>query len=226
MPDAEPTTASHGLIAAAVQDLFEGPERSRVMAYAGMAMGLCPPMATVIGGQLHVHLGWQTNFVLLAVLAGLLFVAARRVLTNRRVPVAAGTHWLREMAAAYTRLGRERAFVLSVVMIAPLSYIAGNCFATRVVLRLGERRMAVAGMASTVMGIVIVIALAWAGWRSPLAFAAPLALFGGYAAGLLNPADAAPLGLLMLAFTLAAASQAQAFRRHGAATGTPTRAAR
>ena len=46
---------------AMVQDLFHGPERTRVMAYIGMAMGLCPPLATIIGGQLHVQLGWQAK---------------------------------------------------------------------------------------------------------------------------------------------------------------------
>jgi MFS family permease len=35
---------------AAIQDAFEGPQRTRVMAQVGMAMGLCPPLATVIGG--------------------------------------------------------------------------------------------------------------------------------------------------------------------------------
>ena len=42
---------------AMVQDLFAGPERTRVMAYIGMAMGVCPPLATIVGGQLHVRLG-------------------------------------------------------------------------------------------------------------------------------------------------------------------------
>ena len=51
---------------AMVQDLFQGPERTRVMAYIGMAMGLCPPLATIIGGQVHVRFGWQANFYLLA----------------------------------------------------------------------------------------------------------------------------------------------------------------
>nr|WP_295521652.1 MFS transporter [Limnohabitans sp. Rim8] len=59
-----------------VQDLFRGPHRTRVMAYIGMALGLCPPLATLVGGQIHVRFGWQANFVLLAVLAVLLLVAA------------------------------------------------------------------------------------------------------------------------------------------------------
>jgi 5,10-methylene-tetrahydrofolate dehydrogenase/methenyl tetrahydrofolate cyclohydrolase len=32
-----------------VQDLFTGPERTRVMAYIGMSLGLCPPLATLLG---------------------------------------------------------------------------------------------------------------------------------------------------------------------------------
>ncbi|MDP3373962.1 MAG: MFS transporter, partial [Hydrogenophaga sp.] len=69
---------------AMVQDLFQGPARTRVMAYIGMTMGLCPPLATIIGGQLHVRLGWQSNFVLMAVLAAVLFVAAWRGLPDHQ----------------------------------------------------------------------------------------------------------------------------------------------
>jgi DHA1 family bicyclomycin/chloramphenicol resistance-like MFS transporter len=46
------------------------------MAYVGMTLGLCPPLGTVIGGQIHVALGWQFNFVLVAALGAVLFVAA------------------------------------------------------------------------------------------------------------------------------------------------------
>jgi DHA1 family bicyclomycin/chloramphenicol resistance-like MFS transporter len=34
---------------AAVQDLFHGPEKTRVMAFVGMAMGLCPPSLHLMG---------------------------------------------------------------------------------------------------------------------------------------------------------------------------------
>jgi DHA1 family bicyclomycin/chloramphenicol resistance-like MFS transporter len=42
---------------AMVQDLFTGNERTRVMAFVGMTMGVCPPLATLVGGQLHVRFG-------------------------------------------------------------------------------------------------------------------------------------------------------------------------
>lgn len=101
-----------------VQDLFVGPQRTRVMAYIGMALGMCPPLATLIGGQIHVRLGWQSNFVLLAVLAALLWVAAWRGLPHVRPPAPAQGHWLRAMLRAYGRLLREPRFVLYVAILA------------------------------------------------------------------------------------------------------------
>ena len=103
---------------AMVQDLFRGPERTRVMAWVGMTMGFCPPLATVIGGQLHVALGWQSNFLLVAVLAAVLLVAAWRGLPTREPAAAPDTHWLHDMGMAYALLAREPAFLLHVAILA------------------------------------------------------------------------------------------------------------
>ena len=104
---------------AMVQDLFQGPERTRVMAWVGMAMGLCPPAATIVGGQLHVRLGWQANFWLMAALAAVLWVAAWRGLPDKvaRRGDAPATNWLADMGAAYARLARERRFLLYVSVL-------------------------------------------------------------------------------------------------------------
>ena len=101
-----------------VQDLFEGAERTRVMAYIGMTMGLCPPAATLIGGQLHVLLGWQANFVLMAVLSVLLLAAAWWGLPAPAKPAPVSGHWLANMGKAYARLAREPEFWLYVVILA------------------------------------------------------------------------------------------------------------
>lgn len=101
-----------------VQDLFAGPQRTRVMAYIGMALGMCPPLATLIGGQIHVRYGWQTNFVLLAVLAAVLLVAAWLGLPRVAKPAPAAGHWLRAMLSAYARLLREPRFLLYVAILA------------------------------------------------------------------------------------------------------------
>ena len=101
-----------------VQDLFHGPERTRVMAYIGMALGLCPPLATIIGGQIHVRLGWQANFLLIAALSVALLVAAWRGLPAPQKMPATGTHWFGDMVAAYSRLARVPAFRLYVAILA------------------------------------------------------------------------------------------------------------
>jgi DHA1 family bicyclomycin/chloramphenicol resistance-like MFS transporter len=101
-----------------VQDLFTGAQRTRVMAYIGMALGMCPPLATLIGGQIHVRLGWQTNFVLLALLAVLLLVAAWLGLPRVVKPTPAAGHWLPAMLSAYARLLREPRFLLYVAILA------------------------------------------------------------------------------------------------------------
>ncbi|MDP3344169.1 MAG: multidrug effflux MFS transporter [Hydrogenophaga sp.] len=106
---------------AMVQDLFQGPARTRVMAYIGMTMGLCPPLATIIGGQLHVRLGWQSNFVLMAVLAAVLFVAAWRGLPDHQKATTVQPHWLRAMGASYARLAREPAFILYVALLSMIT---------------------------------------------------------------------------------------------------------
>ena len=110
---------------AMVQDLFHGPQRTRVMAYVGMVMGLCPPLATVVGGQLHVHLGWQANFVLTAGLAGALLLASWRLLPAHTAPAPPPggtpaprpTAWFGALLAAYARLAREPGFLPYVALL-------------------------------------------------------------------------------------------------------------
>ena len=101
-----------------VQDLFQGPERTRVMAYTGMALGLCPPLATIVGGQLHVRFGWQANFWLVGGLSLVLLLSAWRRLPASPVPATRQTHWPADMAAADTRPAREPAFLLYVAILA------------------------------------------------------------------------------------------------------------
>ncbi|MDB5752383.1 MAG: ydhC [Ramlibacter sp.] len=103
---------------AMVQDLFQGRERTRVMAFVGMAMGVCPPLATLVGGNLHVHLGWQANFVLLAALGLGLLAAAWWGLPNLTPAAANRAGGWRQLVSGYGRLVRERAFLLYVVMLA------------------------------------------------------------------------------------------------------------
>ncbi len=102
---------------ALVQDHFHGHGRTRMMAYIGMTLGLCPPLASLLGGQVHERVGWQANFGLMAVLAVLAFVAAWRGLPAGRVAPPAQAHWLRALLSSYARLAREPAFLLYVLIL-------------------------------------------------------------------------------------------------------------
>ncbi|MEX1167097.1 MAG: multidrug effflux MFS transporter [Hydrogenophaga sp.] len=106
---------------AMVQDLYTGPQRTRVMAYVGMVMGLCPPLATVIGGQLHVRLGWQANFGVMAVMAAALWLAAWRGLPSHVKAGKTERHWFATMLSSYAQLAREPAFLLFVAVLSMTS---------------------------------------------------------------------------------------------------------
>jgi len=115
---------------AMVQDYFSGADRSRAMAYVGMAMGMCAPLATVIGGQVHVLLGWRVNFIVIGILAIVLMVTIRAVLPEDVPHEGSDAHWLREMLDAYGQLIRVPSY-LAYVGILSLStgtfyiYLAG-----------------------------------------------------------------------------------------------------
>lgn len=102
---------------AMVQDLFVGHERTRMMAFIGMTMGVCPPLAMLVGGHLHVRLGWQANFALMAALSAILLLAAWWGLPAAKPNAEPRAHRWRELVGGYVRLARQPAFVLFVVVL-------------------------------------------------------------------------------------------------------------
>lgn len=216
---------------ALVQDLFEGRERTRVMAFIGMSLGVCPPLATLLGGQLHVRVGWQANFVVIAVMGVGLMAAAWWGLPDRRPPPGqSATGALRSLAGNYARLSREPAFLLYVAILAagtaafysflggtplvlktygvrpehlgwyigviPIAYIFGNLATTRLTRTHSDRRIMGWGQMLTISGLLLVLALGFAGWRSPLALALPLLLLGVGHGLVVPPTLAGTVGLV------------------------------
>ncbi|MBT9486478.1 MAG: Bcr/CflA family efflux MFS transporter [Rubrivivax sp.] len=196
---------------ALVQDLFEGPERTRVMAFVGMTMGLCPPLATIVGGQLHVRLGWQANFVLVAALALLAGLAAWRGLPATAVKTGTRPAWWPAMRSAYARLAREPAF-LCYAAILGFTTATFYAFLAGAPLVLGRQGVGPAGVGVYIMSIPLAYIVGnyltsrWvrgAGERSMmrlgqgLTLAGLLLLVAGGLAGLNSPlAFVAPLVLL------------------------------
>jgi DHA1 family bicyclomycin/chloramphenicol resistance-like MFS transporter len=107
---------------ALVQDHFQGPARTRMMAGIGMTLGLCPPAGTLVGGQLHELFGWRAPFVLTLGLGLALAFAAWRGLPRTRPSAAAQAaaaagHWLPAMGRAYAQLARTPGFAAHVVVV-------------------------------------------------------------------------------------------------------------
>ena len=96
---------------AMVQDYFSGAERPRMMAYTGMVLGMCPPIATVLGGQVHALFGWRANFVAMTIVAVMLLIATWKVLPSGARKPSVHAHWLREMLHAYRELARKPVFL-------------------------------------------------------------------------------------------------------------------
>ncbi|MGB7180615.1 MAG: multidrug effflux MFS transporter [Burkholderiaceae bacterium] len=94
---------------AIIQDTFAAATRTRVMAFVGVVMGSCPPLGTLIGGQLHVYFGWRSTFIVIAalgialVVASLMGLAPGRPLSRRRS--------LLGMASSYVSLVREPSYL-------------------------------------------------------------------------------------------------------------------
>ena len=142
---------------ALVQDLFSGPDRTRVMAWVGMAMGLCPPLGTIVGGQIHEHFGWQANFVLAAALAAGLALAAWRGLPAHAPSAAvaasaAPARWWPAMRASYARLAREPAFALYVGILS-MSTASFYAFLAGAPLVLGSQGVGPASMGFYIMTV-------------------------------------------------------------------------
>jgi DHA1 family bicyclomycin/chloramphenicol resistance-like MFS transporter len=238
---------------AMVQDLFTGAERTRMMAFIGMTMGVCPPLATLVGGQIHVAFGWRYNFALLAVLAAILLPAAWRAIPARAPDPAARARGWGELLAGYRRLLSEPVFLLYVtivasttatfytflggapivlkgygvtpervgwyIMVIPLAYIVGNLWTSRIVRRVGERRIMWMGQGFNVTGLLLVLALGLGGANTPLALALPLMIVGVGHGLLAPPTLAGTVGLIPALAGSAAAVAGLMQQMTGAAGG-------
>lgn len=60
---------------AIVRDVYGRDGAARIFAYMGMAMGLVPTLAPILGGYLEAAFGWQANFLFLAGFGALVLLA-------------------------------------------------------------------------------------------------------------------------------------------------------
>jgi DHA1 family bicyclomycin/chloramphenicol resistance-like MFS transporter len=112
------------LTLAILMDLFDERQRVRVLAIYGMLFALTPALAPILGGYIHVWLGWQANFWLLVLLGVALSLGIWRfmpeTITERNTefnPVM--------LAKRYWRLIENKGFMMMALM---MGMIVGGLF--------------------------------------------------------------------------------------------------
>lgn len=205
---------------ALVQDMFDGSDRTRVLAYMGIVMGATPPIFVLLGGYLHAYVGWQSTFVFVAGAAVLLLTASVFVLPGSHRQIERSVAPRQGVLSVYAMLLRNRPFLLYALAIAGCStgfyaflagtptvlnrlgvapesvgwyilfttgsYIVGNFLTTRIVHRVGERRLLGIGETVAMVGPILALAIGLSGNDSAVIFLLPLILMG-FGHGLVIP---------------------------------------
>ncbi len=129
---------------AVVRDLHAAERAGQMLSIMGMILSIAPIVAPLIGAHLHVWLGWQANFVFVAVYAAVALVySAAQLPETLRTPEPAALD-PRAMAASFAALARSRDF-LGYLLVASFSlgslfaFLAGSSFVFVSVMGAGER---------------------------------------------------------------------------------------
>ena len=96
---------------AIIRDTTDGAGSTKAMAYLGMALGVTPAVAPLIGGQLEVFFGWQASFLATAIFGAGVTVASFFKLEETLLPADRRTTRVGALAATYARLMRMPVFV-------------------------------------------------------------------------------------------------------------------
>lgn len=72
------TSVASVVIVPTIRSLFSEKEALKVMGYFGMAIGIAPTIAPILGGYMHVWFGWRSNFLLLCFLAAGVWLLVRK----------------------------------------------------------------------------------------------------------------------------------------------------
>ena len=99
------------LTRAIVRDVYDRTESARVMAYLGMAMGLAPALAPLLGGQLQVMFGWRANFAFMVIACMVAFIATWARLRETHHHRSAGGTRSFNMLRGYVRLLRSPTYL-------------------------------------------------------------------------------------------------------------------
>jgi len=211
--------ASIGVVPrAAVRDLYTGDKAAHILSLMGVVLGIAPVVAPIVGSNLHVWLGWQSNFVAVAIYGAVLwfwvYVALPETLARRDTRATVP----RVVVANYRRLFASRAYV-GYLLVAAFGYsglfafLAGSAFVFVDVMGAGEQSFGImfgsvmlgniigAMIGSRVVQMIGILGLVRLGTRLMLIAGAALGLFA--LLGVRQPlAIIVPMFAFMVTFTM------------------------
>jgi len=211
--------ASIGVVPrAAVRDLYTGDKAAHILSLMGVVLGIAPVVAPIVGSNLHVWLGWQSNFVAVAIYGAVLgfwvYVALPETLARRDTRATVP----RVVVANYRRLFASRAYV-GYLLVAAFGYsglfafLAGSAFVFVDVMGAGEQSFGImfgsvmlgniigAMIGSRVVQMIGILGLVRLGTRLMLIAGAALGLFA--LLGVRQPlAVIVPMFAFMVTFTM------------------------
>ena len=103
--------ASIVIARAIIRDTTDSAGSTKAIAYLGMALGVTPAVAPLIGGQLEAAFGWQASFLATAALGAAVTVATFFSLQETLLPADRRTTRARDLVRTYARLVRLPVFV-------------------------------------------------------------------------------------------------------------------
>jgi DHA1 family bicyclomycin/chloramphenicol resistance-like MFS transporter len=118
---------------AVVRDLYRGEKAAHMLSLMSVVLGIAPIVAPLIGSNLHVWLGWQSNFVAVAIYGAVLWFCVRRALPETLARKDLRATAPRVLVANYRTLLSSPAYVGYVLVAAfgfsgLFAFLAGSSF--------------------------------------------------------------------------------------------------
>jgi DHA1 family bicyclomycin/chloramphenicol resistance-like MFS transporter len=102
---------------AVIRDLYDGPQAQKLLSLVTMIFGFAPAVAPVIGGWIHVSLGWRGVFGFMAAFGAILAVASYFRLPETHPPERRPRLHVPELARTALRVARHGEFLLLAVAL-------------------------------------------------------------------------------------------------------------
>lgn len=103
---------------AVVRDMFDGANAQKLMSSMMLVFSLAPAVAPVIGGWVHVSMGWRWVFGMLVVLGGVLMVVCMLLLPETHPPERRTPFKVRVLIGNCWRVATGKAFLLLAIAAA------------------------------------------------------------------------------------------------------------